>query len=103
MVLAVTRHLCCPHIPFASRAKQAYLIAMFTEAGAAHPDAASPLERSAGVSPVSSPAVDALGRPLRDLRLSVTDRCNFRCTYCMPKEAFGRDHAFLPRSSVLSF
>ncbi|ULH15281.1 GTP 3',8-cyclase MoaA [Deinococcus sp. KNUC1210] len=46
---------------------------------------------------------DALGRPLRDLRLSVTDRCNLRCTYCMPKEVFGPDFAFLPRSELLSF
>ncbi|HEY0443343.1 MAG TPA: GTP 3',8-cyclase MoaA, partial [Candidatus Limnocylindrales bacterium] len=46
---------------------------------------------------------DVLGRPIRDLRISVTDRCNFRCTYCMPKEIFGRDFAFLPRSMVLSF
>jgi cyclic pyranopterin phosphate synthase len=46
---------------------------------------------------------DALGRPLRDLRISVTDRCNFRCVYCMPKEVFGRDYAFLPQSSLLSF
>jgi cyclic pyranopterin phosphate synthase len=47
--------------------------------------------------------LDALHRPLQDLRLSVTDRCNFRCTYCMPKEVFGRDHAFLPKSDILSF
>ena len=47
--------------------------------------------------------VDRLQRPLRDLRISVTDRCNFRCTYCMPKEVFGRDFAFLPREQVLSF
>ncbi len=47
--------------------------------------------------------LDRLGRPLRDLRISVTDRCNFRCTYCMPKEVFGRDYAFLPRDQVLSF
>ena len=46
---------------------------------------------------------DLLGRALRDLRLSVTDRCNFRCTYCMPKESFGPDHAFLPKSAILSF
>ena len=46
---------------------------------------------------------DTLNRPLRDLRLSVTDRCNFRCTYCMPKEIFGRDHIFMPRSELLSF
>jgi cyclic pyranopterin phosphate synthase len=48
-------------------------------------------------------ALDTLGRPLRDLRISVTDRCNFRCTYCMPKEIFGRDHAFLPRAEILDF
>ena len=40
---------------------------------------------------------------MRDLRISVTDRCNFRCTYCMPKEIFGKDYAFLPRDQVLSF
>jgi cyclic pyranopterin phosphate synthase len=49
------------------------------------------------------PTGDAFGRPLRDLRISVTDRCNFRCTYCMPKEIFGRDYEFLPREQVLSF
>jgi cyclic pyranopterin phosphate synthase len=48
-------------------------------------------------------AIDALGRPLRDLRVSVTDRCNFRCTYCMPKEVFGRDFAFLDRAELLTF
>ncbi|MEO5885635.1 MAG: GTP 3',8-cyclase MoaA [Candidatus Limnocylindrales bacterium] len=48
-------------------------------------------------------ALDTFDRPLRDLRISVTDRCNFRCTYCMPKEVFGRDYAFLPRDQVLSF
>ena len=46
---------------------------------------------------------DALSRPLRDLRISVTDRCNFRCSYCMPKAIFDRDYAFLPQSSLLSF
>lgn len=46
---------------------------------------------------------DRLDRPLRDLRISVTDRCNFRCTYCMPKALFGADHAFLPRASLLDF
>jgi GTP 3',8-cyclase len=46
---------------------------------------------------------DALNRPLRDLRISVTDRCNFRCTYCMPKEVFGADFQFLPRADLLSF
>jgi cyclic pyranopterin phosphate synthase len=49
------------------------------------------------------PLVDAQQRPLHDLRISVTDRCNFRCVYCMPKEVFGRDYPFLPRSMVLTF
>lgn len=49
------------------------------------------------------PITDTLNRPLHDLRLSVTDRCNFRCTYCMPKEVFGRDYAFLPKGEILSF
>ena len=47
--------------------------------------------------------VDALHRPLHDLRISVTDRCNFRCSYCMPKEIFGKRYDFLPQSSLLSF
>jgi cyclic pyranopterin phosphate synthase len=47
--------------------------------------------------------LDSLGRPLRDLRISVTDRCNFRCVYCMPKEVFGKDYAFLERNALLSF
>jgi cyclic pyranopterin phosphate synthase len=51
----------------------------------------------------SGPPLDALGRRLHDLRISVTDRCNFRCVYCMPKEVFGKDFAFLPRDQVLSF
>ncbi|MDQ2806931.1 MAG: GTP 3',8-cyclase MoaA [Chloroflexota bacterium] len=46
---------------------------------------------------------DALQRPLHDLRISVTDRCNFRCTYCMPKEVFGRDFQFLPAAQLLTF
>ena len=46
---------------------------------------------------------DTLGRPLRDLRISVTDRCNFRCSYCMPSEIFDRNYAFLPQTSLLSF
>jgi cyclic pyranopterin phosphate synthase len=48
-------------------------------------------------------ALDTFGRPLRDLRISVTDRCNFRCVYCMPKEVYGRDHAFLERRELLTF
>ena len=58
--------------------------------------------------PLKSPAPSGLlsdgrGRPLRDLRISVTDRCNFRCSYCMPKEVFDRDYRFLPQTSLLSF
>jgi cyclic pyranopterin phosphate synthase len=47
--------------------------------------------------------VDRFQRPLRDLRISITDRCNFRCVYCMPKEVFGRDYQFLPRADLLTF
>ena len=57
--------------------------------------------------PVSTVApgllTDSLGRPLRDLRISVTDRCNFRCGYCMPKEIFDKDYTYLPHASLLSF
>ena len=49
------------------------------------------------------PLLDRLGRPLETLRISITDRCNFRCVYCMPKEVFGRDYAFLERSELLTF
>src|SRR4051812_44091608 len=56
-----------------------------------HPGAAAPVLR------------DALGRPLRDLRISVTDRCNFRCVYCMPKEVFGKDYQFLEHKELLTF
>jgi cyclic pyranopterin phosphate synthase len=44
-----------------------------------------------------------MGRPLRDLRISVTDRCNFRCSYCMPREHFGSDHEFLPKHMIISY
>ena len=47
--------------------------------------------------------LDTLGRPMRDLRISVTDRCNFRCTYCMPREVFGKDYQFLAREQLLTF
>ena len=46
---------------------------------------------------------DTLGRPVRDLRISVTDRCNFRCVYCMPREVFGRGYRFMDRKELLSF
>jgi pyruvate-formate lyase-activating enzyme len=48
------------------------------------------------------PLLDRLGRPLETLRISITDRCNFRCVYCMPKEVFGRDYQFLKRSQLLT-
>ena len=56
-----------------------------------------------GVSDSLATVTDRLGRRLRDLRVSVTDRCNFRCRYCMPREVFGPDFAFLPRSEILHF
>jgi len=53
--------------------------------------------------PVDGSLIDTRNRRVRDLRISVTDRCNFRCVYCMPKDVFGHDHAFLPRTELLSF
>ncbi|HYD62458.1 MAG TPA: GTP 3',8-cyclase MoaA [Noviherbaspirillum sp.] len=61
------------------------------------PDVPSPLESPTGL------LQDTRSRPLHDLRISVTDRCNFRCVYCMPKEVFDKDYAFLPHSALLSF
>jgi len=61
------------------------------------------MERALGSADGDRSPADALGRPLRDLRISVTDRCNFRCVYCMPKEVFGRDYPFLPRAELLTF
>jgi cyclic pyranopterin phosphate synthase len=49
------------------------------------------------------PRTDTRGRRLHDLRISVTDRCNLRCTYCMPADVFGPDHAFLPRREILDY
>ncbi len=60
---------------------------------------ASPSERSSA----RGPLLDRMGRPIRDLRISVTDRCNFRCIYCMPREVFGPSYEFLSRDQVLSF
>ena len=60
-------------------------------------------QQSFGSIPSTAMPVDTLARPLRDLRISVTDRCNLRCTYCMPREVFGKDFAFLPRAELLSF
>jgi len=57
----------------------------------------------ASANPANGLLTDTLGRPLRDLRISVTDRCNFRCSYCMPKDVFDKHYEFLPHSSLLSF
>ena len=51
----------------------------------------------------SAAITDKFGRPMRDLRISVTDRCNFRCTYCMPAEIFGERYEFLPKPEILNF
>ena len=59
---------------------------------------AIPMARSA-----HGPLADTRARALRDLRISVTDRCNFRCTYCMPRDVFGDDYEFLPHAEVLTF
>jgi len=61
------------------------------------------LMRGLAAEPLGGALVDRLGRPLHDLRISVTDRCNFRCSYCMPKEVFGKDYPYLPHSALLSF
>ena len=68
------------------------------------PAAVPLLEAAASSRPDSgAPLSDRLGRPLTDLRISVTDRCNFRCSYCMPKEVFDKDHVYLPNNALLSF
>jgi GTP 3',8-cyclase len=56
-----------------------------------------------GSIPATGPLTDRMGREVRDLRISVTDRCNFRCTYCMPRSVFDKDYRFLPRDELLSF
>ncbi|MEY2686404.1 MAG: hypothetical protein RL375_602, partial [Pseudomonadota bacterium] len=75
------------------------VISIVDQRGSLRPPLASTI---AGGS-ATAPLVDRLARPLRDLRISVTDRCNFRCSYCMPKEVFDRDYQFLPHSELLSF
>ena len=65
--------------------------------------ASRPIRLPANLIPPTGLLTDTLGRPLRDLRISVTDRCNFRCSYCMPKEVFDKDHVYLPHASLLSF
>lgn len=65
--------------------------------------AAVPVPVPLKTTPATGLLGDALGRPLRDLRISVTDRCNFRCNYCMPKEIFDKDYPYLPHSALLTF
>jgi GTP 3',8-cyclase len=62
-----------------------------------------PLPEAGSLHPPERSGEDTLGRRLHDLRISVTDRCNFRCIYCMPRDVFGPDYAFLPKSELLSF
>lgn len=71
--------------------------------GAVLPQAQSAASLLPGAADPAAPLQDRLGRSLHDLRISVTDRCNFRCIYCMPRSVFGDDHAFLPRKELLSF
>jgi cyclic pyranopterin phosphate synthase len=79
----------------------AKVIPLVDARSAAHAEA---VLRTAGAHPAPSGTLeDRRGRPLRDLRISVTDRCNFRCVYCMPKDVFGRDYPFLPHAELLSF
>ena len=82
-------------IPLHDLRRGAPLPPLMPVVGSVHAATAAPLP--------GAPLLDELGRPLRDLRISVTDRCNFRCSYCMPKEVFDRTHAFLPHSALLSF
>ncbi|MES2933862.1 MAG: GTP 3',8-cyclase MoaA [Pseudomonadota bacterium] len=72
-------------------------IVTFIDQRQSKPPLRSVLEAPTGV------LLDTLARPLHDLRISVTDRCNFRCVYCMPKQVFDKDYAFLPQTSLLSF
>lgn len=65
--------------------------------------AALPLPPGPGLALPPGQLRDTRGRPLRDLRISVTDRCNFRCSYCMPKDVFGKHYSYLPHSALLSF
>lgn len=68
-----------------------------------HPPILADTASRLGVSAGAVTTLDTLNRPLRDLRLSVIDQCNFRCTYCMPRDTFGADYRFLPSSERLSF
>jgi cyclic pyranopterin phosphate synthase len=67
------------------------------------PVAGAPQQHTEHAGATEGPALDRRGRPLRDLRISVTDRCNFRCSYCMPRSVFGPGFEFLPPAEILSF
>lgn len=66
-----------------------------------HADAS--ISAAANMPVAGQPVTDGRGRPLRDMRISVTDRCNFRCTYCMPRDIFGSDYVFMPQAQLLNF
>ena len=83
-----------------SNSKPPRVIPVHDQRQSAHP--MPPANTHGGPNPTALP-MDRLGRPLRDLRISVTDRCNFRCSYCMPKEVFDKDYQYLPQSALLSF
>jgi len=70
---------------------------------AEHSAQRAPQLPQAALPAAGQPALDTRARPMRDLRISVTDRCNFRCTYCMPREVFDGNYAFMPHSALLSF
>jgi cyclic pyranopterin phosphate synthase len=78
------------------------IIPLVDQRPGALPAPASALRPGAGL-PASGLLTDTRGRQLRDLRISVTDRCNFRCSYCMPKDVFTKDYPYLPHASLLTF
>ena len=89
--------------PLAPSARRVYDGAAMSLPRLPEPLAGAPSSGPAAATPSSALPTDLLGRRLHDLRISVTDRCNFRCTYCMPAEVFGRDYAFLPRQQILTY
>ncbi len=89
--------------PLAPSARRVYDGAAMSLPRLPEPHAGAPSSGPAAATPSSALPTDLLGRRLHDLRISVTDRCNFRCTYCMPAEVFGRDYAFLPRQQILTY
>ena len=89
--------------PLAPSARRVYDGAAMSLPRLPEPLAGPPSSGPAAATPSSALPTDLLGRRLHDLRISVTDRCNFRCTYCMPAEVFGRDYAFLPRQQILTY